>query len=33
MVKSRDEEPADTKELPAALQAVEKMCEPALLFR
>jgi ATPase family associated with various cellular activities (AAA) len=35
MVKSKDandEPPADTKELPAALQAVEKMREPALVL-
>jgi hypothetical protein len=32
MVKSKDDEPPDTKELPAALQAVEKMREPALVL-
>jgi len=32
MVKSKDDEPADTKELPAALQAVERMREPALVL-
>jgi ABC-type uncharacterized transport system ATPase subunit len=32
MVKSKDDELADTKELPAALQAVEKMREPALVL-
>jgi ATPase family associated with various cellular activities (AAA) len=32
MVKSKDDEPESTKELPAALQAVEKMREPALVL-